>query len=184
MSVYDLIPGAQKAGRTLGWHFCAVNDNEELVLRDGTVVTRENEGKWLPPLTPELCSSGYHASEKLSDALSYAPDGRSLALVELGGEIIRGSDKLCAATRRVLARIDIHPLLVDYANDCAADFARRGLDKFVKALEDGIAANDRAAVEKLLDAAPDLSENKELFARFERAVESATMGVLDSNGAK
>jgi hypothetical protein len=178
MSVYDLIPGAKAEGRILGYHFVDVDEaTGNIKLRCGTVVA--DSGAWLPETEPVMCSSGYHASERLKDALSYAPSGKALCIVEMPPSVERGSDKMVARTRRVLARIDVHSLLAVYAEDCAADFAKRGIDVFMSGLEAAIAAGDRARVKELLDGAPDMSDNgDELFARFERTVESAFLSTM------
>ena len=52
-----------------------------------------------------LCRWGLHASVKPLDALQYAP-GPIVCRVEMGGEIIRGADKIVAQTREVLWMAD------------------------------------------------------------------------------
>jgi hypothetical protein len=67
-------------------------------LRDGSPVPPI--GEWLVYEGEiELCQSGYHASAQPFDALLYAP-GSMLHLVEVGGRIIHGDDKLVAEKRR------------------------------------------------------------------------------------
>ena len=86
-------------------------------LRDGRPVPAD--GEWLEHDGPVfLCDSGLHASICPFDALQYAP-GNTLCLVELGGEIIHGDDKVVAGRRRIIARIDAEPLMREFARWCA-----------------------------------------------------------------
>ena len=68
----------------------------------------------------ELCRHGLHGSDRLLDALKYA---RSSILwrVDLGGEILHGDDKACAAERTHLWKMDIEDILRDFARRCALD---------------------------------------------------------------
>ena len=192
MDIYDLIPEAKAQGRTLGWHFIAVDDLERLVMRDGTVISAESEGEQLPVIEhAEICSSGYHASERLADALPYAPDARALCLVELNDVVERQADKLCAKTRRILARIDVHPFIAEYADACARAVAEDGeiIDyakvcaKYTMDIKDAIGRKDKAAVKVLVDqgapvfdvpADPSIAQ----FDAFEALVFSAAASVL------
>ena len=78
------------------WHFTSAT------LRDGRPIPEE--GKWLVhdgPIVP--CESGLHASERLLDALSFAP-GNTLHRVTLRGDVtLHGDpvDKLVASERRI-----------------------------------------------------------------------------------
>jgi hypothetical protein len=99
----------------LAWHF--VGD----ALRDGRPVpadgvTLKHKGKL------ELCASGLHASERLIDALKYAP-GPILCRVQMGGTIKKESDKLVARQRTILWRIDSTDVLRKFARQCALDVA-------------------------------------------------------------
>jgi hypothetical protein len=99
----------------LAWHF--VGD----ALRDGRPVpadgvTLKHKGKL------ELCASGLHASERLIDALEYAP-GPILCRVQMGGTIKKESDKLVARQRTILWRIDSTDVLRKFARQCALDVA-------------------------------------------------------------
>ena len=99
----------------LAWHF--VGD----ALRDGRPVPADNvtlkhTGKL------ELCASGLHASERLIDALEYAP-GPILCRVQMGGTIKKESDKLVARQRTILWRIDSTDVLQKFARQCALDVA-------------------------------------------------------------
>ena len=64
--------------------------------------------------TPELCKHGLHASTKLLDAVDYAP-GHHLYLVELGGEMDVGINKVCAQTREYLSYFNAEQLLREFA---------------------------------------------------------------------
>jgi hypothetical protein len=99
----------------LAWHF--VGD----ALRDGRPVpadgvTLKHKGKL------ELCASGLHASERLIDALEYAP-GPILCRVQMGGTIKKDSYKLVARQRTILWRIDSTDVLRKFARQCALDVA-------------------------------------------------------------
>ncbi len=71
-----------------------------------------------------LCKYGLHASAHVFDALRYAP-GPILCRVELGGEILRAPDKVCAERRTVLEMRDVSDDLHRFAIWCA----RRALDR-------------------------------------------------------
>ncbi len=89
------------------WHFVGPT------LRDGRPIP--NDGKLLRHDGElELCVSGLHASERLIDALRYAP-GNTLCRVQLSGEILRDHDKLCAAERTIIWRIDADSILREFA---------------------------------------------------------------------
>jgi hypothetical protein len=79
-------------------------------------VTLKHKGKL------ELCASGLHASERLIDALEYAP-GPILCRVQMGGTIKKESDKLVARQRTILWRIDSTDVLRKFARQCALDVA-------------------------------------------------------------
>ena len=99
----------------LAWHF--VGDT----LRDGRPipadgVTLKHKGKL------ELCASGLHASERLIDALQYAP-GPILCRVKMGGTIKKDSDQLVARQRTILWRVNSTDMLREFARQCALDVA-------------------------------------------------------------
>lgn len=71
----------------------------------------------------EPCKSGLHASEKVWDALGYAP-GNLLHRVELGNQIIPHGepvDKVVSNRRKIIASINAERLLRDFARRCALD---------------------------------------------------------------
>ena len=100
--------------KILAWHWV----KDDATLRDGTPLevgkTYTMDGE------PELCSRGFHASEKILDALEYAP-GSLLCRVEVGGTVIQGNDKLVGTERRVLWLLDCSNLLHEFACRCAED---------------------------------------------------------------
>ena len=100
---------------TLAWHFVGAT------LRDGRPIpadgeTLKHKGKLV------LCESGLHASERLIDALQYAP-GWTLCRVRMSGTIKRETDKLVARERTILWRIDATDVLRTFARRCALDVA-------------------------------------------------------------
>src|SRR3990172_7302602 len=94
------------AKRLLAWHFTdgmKLRDDQPLVA--GLTYTHEG------PLV--MCKSGYHGSERILDALRYAP-GSMLSRVELSGEWLRDSDKVVASRRRVLWVLDAERTLHEF----------------------------------------------------------------------
>lgn len=98
----------------LAWHFVGNT------LRDGRPVPPD--GEWLVhdgPIKP--FASGLNASERIIDALTYAP-GPTICRVELRGNIVRhNNDKIVGRERRILWRLDDERLLRDFARRCALD---------------------------------------------------------------
>jgi len=97
----------------LAWHFTGTT------LRDGRPIPRVGEtlrqtGKL------KLCRVGLHGSERLIDALAYAP-GNMLHRTKHGGEILRGDDKLCSSERTIWWSIDATTILQSFARQCALD---------------------------------------------------------------
>lgn len=102
----------------LAWHF--VGDT----LRDGTPVPSDGEtirveGKIV------LCQHGLHASERVTDALRYAP-GPVICRVEVSGTMVWSDDKLAASSRTILWRLDRETsvrVLWEFARWCALSVA-------------------------------------------------------------
>ncbi len=94
----------------LGWHFCSedsrlgYDDGREII--EGETLRVEGE--------PVLCKYGMHASERIIDALKYAP-GPVLCRVELRDRIIEGNDKAVARARKTLWLFDATNALRDFA---------------------------------------------------------------------
>jgi len=94
-----------------GWHF--VGDT----LRDRRPIPAD--GEWLEHSGDlRMCESGLHASERIIDALQYAP-GSTICCVEIDGEMLTESDKVCARRRKILWRIDGDEILRAFARGCA-----------------------------------------------------------------
>jgi hypothetical protein len=90
-------------------------------LRDGRPIPAD--GVWLEETGKlKICKTGLHASRHVADAIHYAP-GNILCLVELSGQIIEESDKLCASHRKILARFDATELLRKDARESALSVA-------------------------------------------------------------
>ena len=64
------------------------------------------------------CRYGFHGSPTLWQALEYAP-GPLACKVELGGTIVRDSDKLVASQKTLLAAVNVERELRLFAADCA-----------------------------------------------------------------
>jgi hypothetical protein len=88
------------------------NNEKRLGYGDNRVVRLGRTHKHKGPL--ELGESGLHASLKPLDALRYAL-GHHLWVVELSGEILTGSDKLCASERTYLHHLNCEQLLREFA---------------------------------------------------------------------
>ncbi len=89
-------------------------------LRNGEPIPPDGEWLSVDAAKLKMCQFGLHASEHPLDALGYAP-GFTLCLVDLDGEVLRESDKLCAEKRRIIARFDARELVLKFARDCASD---------------------------------------------------------------
>ena len=98
------------------WHFA--KDDKRLGYGDGREIivgeTLKHDGGLV------LCSSGLHASIRPIDALGYAR-GAYVCRVELGGEIIRSSDKAVASERTVIWAYNAAGVLRRFARLCALD---------------------------------------------------------------
>lgn len=98
----------------LAWHF----------LREDGSTWRDSS--YFPPLDGvekhngplEICRSGLHGSQRVLDALRYAP-GPIVRRVELIGKVIKETDKVCATERRELWRLDATEVLREFARWCA-----------------------------------------------------------------
>jgi len=139
------------------WHF--LPDDGILANGDGRKVvvgeTLRIEGE------PVLCDHGFHASERIIDALQYAP-GALVCRVKLGGKITEGDDKVAAQERTVVWMYDATRVLHEFTLWCAEE-ALKLIDKpdprSVEALRvkrlllDGNATDDELA--PAIDAARD-----------------------------
>ena len=99
-----------------GWWF---SEGYKLPYGDGRIIklgeTHKIKGEIIP------CKTGLHASERIIDALIYAP-GAIIWKVELSGIIIKKGDKLCASSRKYMAGgIDCSDALRKFARLCALE---------------------------------------------------------------
>ena len=102
-----------KAKKVLAWHF-----TNGKVLRDGTPLKVGKTYKHTGPLV--MCSTGYHASIDIRDALSYAP-GFIVSRVECGGEMEQQDDKLVCRERKVLWSVDAKAIIFKWSIRVATD---------------------------------------------------------------
>ena len=100
--------------KLLGWHFCT--EDKRLGYDDGREIiegeTLRVEGK------PVLCKHGLHASERIIDALKYAP-GPILCRVELSDGIVHGDAKAVARSRETLWMFNATNALRDFTTTVA-----------------------------------------------------------------
>lgn len=97
----------------LAWHFVGKT------LRDGNPIPPD--GETLVHEGPVvICVSGFHASERISDALSYAP-GDTICRVKCEDIVDQEDDKLVCRLRTILWRIDGGDVLRAFARKCALD---------------------------------------------------------------
>lgn len=99
----------------LAWHF--VN----AAFRDGSAVPADGE-RLEHPGDITICVSGLHASERILDALKYAP-GNTICRVACDDVAGRQDDKLVCRVRTIEWRLDGEELLRDFARRVALDVA-------------------------------------------------------------
>lgn len=110
------------------WHWVA--DNGRLNFEDKRKVVVGKTMTMKGPLKPSLCSRGMHGSERVIDALYFAPGGM-LCRVEIWGDLQKSNDKLCGRHRKVLWALtprQTQKILKLWILDCAEAL----LDKFPK----------------------------------------------------
>jgi hypothetical protein len=99
------------------WHF--LKSNKTLRYDDKTQVELGVTIKCAPNKV-KLCEFGFHASLKPLDALSFVNwEDAVICLVELGGTIIKGDDKVVASERTVIAWCSADDILHEFACQCA-----------------------------------------------------------------
>ena len=102
--------------KILAWHF--LPDDGRLANRNRRKV---EVGKTYSVRGPiEICSNGMHGARRIIDALHYAP-GAMVERVEIWGDVVEQSDKLCGRYRTCLALTDATTLLHEFACDVAED---------------------------------------------------------------
>jgi hypothetical protein len=108
----------------LGWHFCKMKDGVP-VLHDGTSLRIGHTYEHAGPL--EMCRSGYHDSERVIDALKYAPG--SYLCRTLASRDVTDIDKYVSRYRLALAGFDATMVLHEFAPRiayCALMLEREG----------------------------------------------------------
>ena len=103
----------------LGWHCLAADRRLQFVPH---TLVEVGQTLTLPRgVTPALCQTGYHASIRLLDALTYAPSDPGLVCcrVSLEGAIVYDTDKAVASARTCLAMVDADVIVREYACWCA-----------------------------------------------------------------
>jgi hypothetical protein len=73
---------------------------------------------------PTLCEAGMHGSRRIIDALQNAP-GPVICEVDIWGDVVEGSDKLCGTHRHVLWLYDATMVLHEFACRVAEEALRR-----------------------------------------------------------
>ena len=95
------------------WHF--VNG----ALRNGDAIPENGHTlKFNDELV--MCKRGLHSSKRLIDTLQYAP-GATCCRVEIGGTVLRDTDKNVSSERTIIWRHDITDTLRRFARLCALD---------------------------------------------------------------
>ena len=92
------------------------NSDKKLRHNDGRQIRKGRTHK--VKCDPVLCEWGLHASERLIDALKYAP-GKYLWLVDLNGKIVAGDDKAVADERKYIDGFDAGDLLHEFSRKAA-----------------------------------------------------------------
>lgn len=116
MNRHQIIKGKGKSN-IKAWHF--ITPQGILRYADRRKV---KPGEWFKYITRDywkklqMCSCGMHASKDLFDAMKFAHIfGGILCRVELKGDRIYASNKICAEYRKVVWMIDLDPLFYDIA---------------------------------------------------------------------
>ena len=136
------------------WHFAEIDDKARPVMRDGTLI---KPGKKYETGVAQLCVSGYHGSERVIDALHYAP-GPWVSKRTITGTIVRGDDKLCGTECVHSEGIDATEVLRKFARMCALDVidkwdAPEVVVRYLKTGDESIRDAARAAAWAAADAA-------------------------------
>ena len=100
----------------LAWHWIKA----DRTLRDGSPLVLGSKLVHTGKLS--ICKSGYHASERIIDALGYAP-GPIVCRVECSGQFDRQNDKLVCTERKALWAVNAETALRAFARRCATDVA-------------------------------------------------------------
>lgn len=95
-----------------GWHFCEIRDGKPM-LRDGRPLVIGERIEHDGPLV--ICERGLHWSERLIDALEYAPGPYLCRVLGEGGEWQGHDDKLVGRARTALCGFDATRVLREFA---------------------------------------------------------------------
>lgn len=106
--------------KILAWHF--LREDRKLRFHPYTEVISGQTLTYEGVLT--LCEAGLHASERVINALYYAP-GPVVSRVELSGQILKSDDKACASKRACLWIADATRALHEFACWCAEETLKR-----------------------------------------------------------
>lgn len=106
--------------RYLCWHFL----QDDRRLRWGNRAAVEEGKTYRATGSLVMCKNGLHGSEKILDAVAFAP-GSVICLVEIWGAVQQDTNKLVGRYRRVLRMIDGEDLLRRFARKCALHAVRR-----------------------------------------------------------
>jgi len=153
----------------LAWYFA--QKSEELQYGDNRKIVLGETHKVDGPL--ELCKKGLHASERLLDALKYAP-GNILFKVRLEGELLIGHDKVCATERTYIQRLD--------ATEVLQRFARRQAMINISLIEPYCSAEDYTLILRFL-ANGEKSLSKNAYAADHAAVYAAANAATNAADA-
>jgi len=138
----------------LCWHF--LSDDKRLRWGNRAVVKVGKTYRATGPLEP--CQNGMHGSEKILDALNYAP-GSVICRVEIWGEVQQDGDKMVGRYRRVLKMVDGEKILREFARKCALHavlkYWENAPDVVVRYLKTGDESFRAAAWDAARDAAWD-----------------------------
>jgi len=108
--------------KILAWHF--LNDDGSYCYGNGKPRPGGTETVSIDKRPLKLYYWGLHASRNIIDALGFAR-GCLLRRVELGGEMVKYRDEVCATRRHELWRMDITNILHEFACWCAERAVKR-----------------------------------------------------------
>ena len=146
------------------WHFAAINDNGQPIMRDGTLIEigkrYEIEGE------PELCARGYHGSLRAIDALKYAP-GAWVSLRPLDG-VIEGDDKAVGKSFMQQKGADATEVLREFARLCALDVVH--MWDAHQVVIDYLKTGDKSLRDAVIDASKNCAWNPTMAATWNAAM--------------
>ena len=130
---------------------------------------------------PEVCMAGLHASLRPIDALKYAP-GSQLYIVEVGGIVDIGEDKIAGETRKYISKVpNTEQLLRKFAREVALEAVLREIPTITPIVIEWLKTGDeslRSAAEGAACSAAESARGTACSAR--NAAESAAWGAAGS----